>query len=278
MASDGREMVAIDYLAIGAVLLFGVPHGGLDGAVARRVGWPTTTIARIIFHFAYVMIAAVVSLIWWVFPVPSLAIFLIISAIHFGVSDIRHIMQVGKNHWLPVLAHGGLVSIAIPGFQSDAVAPIFAVLVGEEGGTFLLQVIDFLLKPYILIVCAYLAYSILEKGWIHSAFNLIILLLLAYLLAPLLSFALYFCLWHSRAHTIRIWQSISVAERRRCLQETFAYSIAAWVTAAGFFWYFQANPDNILIQLTFIGLAALTVPHMVLVDFADSKLHRLMAP
>ena len=31
-------MTSWDMLAIAAILLLGVPHGGLDGAIARRIG------------------------------------------------------------------------------------------------------------------------------------------------------------------------------------------------------------------------------------------------
>jgi len=47
-------MTGLDTVALIAVLLLGVPHGGLDGAVARRVGWPTGWRAWLSFHAAYV--------------------------------------------------------------------------------------------------------------------------------------------------------------------------------------------------------------------------------
>ena len=270
-------MTSLDYIAIAAVLIIGVPHGGLDGALARRVGWAPNLAGWLTFHIAYVAIAALVTIIWWWFPATSLGVFLLISAVHFGVSDIRHIMQLGKNHWLPVLAHGGLVAIAIPAFHTEEVVAIFAILVGDSGTQSLISIIEAALKPYLMIVTTYFLYSIRADEWRITAANLVVLLLIAYWAAPLVSFAVYFCLWHSRSHTLRIWHSIDAIHRRRCLLEAAAYSILAWLTAAVCFWYFKMTPDAALIQLTFIGLAALTVPHMLLVDFADSKLHRLMA-
>ena len=270
-------MTSLDYIAIAAVLIIGVPHGGLDGAVARRVGWTPNLVGWLTFHLAYIAIAAIVTVIWWWFPTVSLGLFLVISALHFGVSDIRHIMQMGKNHWLPAMAHGGLVAIAIPAFHADAVTPIFSILVGDAGAQSLITIIEYAMKAYIAIVITYLIYSFRVSKWRVPAANLAVLLLIAYWVAPLVSFAVYFCFWHSRTHTLRIWRSIDAIDRRRCFLEASLYSILAWLTAGICFWYFKMTPDTALIQITFIGLAALTVPHMLLVDFADSKLHRLMA-
>jgi Brp/Blh family beta-carotene 15,15'-monooxygenase len=205
-----------------------------------------------------------------------LTLFLIISGIHFGASDIRHIMEYGENHWLPLIAHGGLVCIAIPGFQLSGVAPIFNILIGEHGGSSLLRAISYLLYPYLGVVIMYFGFSLRNGKWKASALNLFSLLLLAFWLPPLVSFAMYFCFWHSRSHVLRIWENIRPAERRKSLIETFIYTGIAWLGAGCFFWYFRESPDSAILQLTFVGLAALTVPHMVLVDLIDSKLHRLI--
>ena len=57
MERSGEGMTGLDYLSIAAILLIGVPHGGLDGAVARRVGWPNSIRAWVTFHFSYILIA-----------------------------------------------------------------------------------------------------------------------------------------------------------------------------------------------------------------------------
>tara|TARA_B110000967_G_C18712362_1_gene473387 strand:- start:18 stop:848 length:831 start_codon:yes stop_codon:yes gene_type:complete len=272
-----------DLVAIAAILLIGVPHGGLDGAVARRVGWSDGALAWLGFHLAYIILAALVVLLWWLWPAPSLTVFLCVSALHFGLSDIlnhesaKH-EEVGQ-HWLPVIAHGGLVSIAIPSVNPALVAPLFGVLIGDEAGEALTHTIGMLWAPWLLAVCAYCGYALLVPAWRKPLFNLLALLALVFLLPPLLSFALYFCLWHSRRHTLRIWHSLQgKTERKRSFTEATVYCLLAWTSAGVFFIYFHASFSETLLRLTFIGLAALTVPHMLLVDIADRLKHRKQLP
>ncbi len=262
-------------LAIAAILLIGVPHGGLDGAVARRVGWPSGLLPWALFHIAYLLLAASVAGLWWLFPLPSLIFFLVISALHFGSSDIRPISPPSsRDAWLPLIAHGGLVVIAIPVFQSSAVELLFTLLIGAEDSLWLVNQIGQLLLPWVASLFAYAIYSIYQPRWRKSLLSLATLITLAYLLPPLVSFALYFCLWHSRSHMQRIWRSIAPEHRQRSAREAIAYSLLAYAAAAIYF-IFQTNSASAsvtaitpaLLQLTFIGLAALTVPHMLLVDF-----------
>ena len=216
-------MTGWDIVAIAGILLLGVPHGGLDGAVARRIGWPAGLIPWLGFHIAYVALAALVAVIWWYFPLPSLAVFLAVSALHFGASDIADVKnKSGTNasaHWLPWAAHAGLVCIAIPSLQPTLVEPIFAILVGT-------------------------------------------------------------------ANADQLMTGLTETERQCSLREATIYSVMAWLSGAVIFYYlpgFLATSSPLtqtnlasasMVQLTFIGLAALTLPHMLLVDYADRLRHQ----
>ena len=129
------------------------------------------------------------------------------------------------------------------------------------------------------LLAVYCGYAAVYPAWRKPLLNLIIVLILVFWLSPLVSFSLYFCVWHSRCHTLRIWRSLKEeSERRRSLIEAVIYSVAAWVAALGFYMVFQQSFTTALIQITFIGLAALTVPHMLLVDFVDKIKHPHLWP
>jgi Brp/Blh family beta-carotene 15,15'-monooxygenase len=259
-----------DMVAIGATLLLGVPHGGLDGAVARRVGWPIGIAPWLGFHLAYIVLAALVAGLWWLFPLPSLSVFLLISAFHFGASDIAD----SGSDWLPWVAHGGLVCIAIPCLQPSQVESIFAVLVGAQNANILMFGITLLFIPWIISFIGYLGYAYLRPQYRKPLLSLLIFFGLAATLPPLISFALYFCLWHSQGHIRRLWNSLEQQERNRSISEAAIYTVAAWISVGVIFYYLQGAAATLLIQLTFIGLAALTLPHMLLVDYAHRKIQK----
>ena len=182
-------MTSWELLAIGAILLLGVPHGGLDGAVARRIGWPPGLVSWLGFHLAYTILAALTAVLWWLFPLAGLGVFLLISALHFGGSDIA---SVGTDS-LPWIAHGGLVPIVIPSLQPALVEPIFVILVGAKNASLLLNGLISLFLPWLLILIVYCFYAFRQLQYRRSLVSLLGFVGLAIVLPPLVSFAVYFC-------------------------------------------------------------------------------------
>ena len=86
------------------------------------------------------------------------------------------------------------------------------------------------------------------------------------LLPPLWGFAVYFCAIHSVRHLRAVVRALSPLGSRVWWQVAAfsAVSIAAVLTAVP--WLATVDLDSGLIRATFIGLAALTVPHVLLID------------
>ena len=87
-------------------------------------------------------------------------------------------------------------------------------------------------------------------------------------LPPLVSFALYFCIIHTGRHMRRIWHVLASSSSPKGLyRPAVGFTLASWlVGGAAFLWLETGDLDAALLQVVFIGLAALTVPHMILVD------------
>ena len=258
-----------DIAALVAIILLGVPHGGFDAAIARRSGWQMSgAFSWLGFHFAYLLLAIAVAILWWWFPLLTLGGFLLISGLHFGASDIA---ETGSD-WLPWLAHGGLVPIAIPSLNPEAVRPIFSILLGSaEAVDVLLSIIQLLFIGWIIFCVGYCFFCLYKKHYSKPLVGLVIMIVIISLLPPLVSFAVYFCLWHSRGHILRLWDSLQQGKRLATAQEAITYTLLSWLTAVGVFFYLSGPLTDIMLQLTFIGLAALTWPHMILVDYMDKR-------
>jgi len=261
-------MVIWDMVAMLAIILFGIPHGGFDAAIARRNDLLSNSLLSWAgFHLAYVFIAALVAILWWWFPLPSLILFLIISAFHFGASDIA---DTGSD-WLPWLCHGGLITIVIPSVHPQVVMSIFALLTNVQQSEWLIGILQLIFYIWILCCIGYCIFTWHQKKYRKPLFNLFCLIGIVILTPPLVSFALYFCLWHSPGHTLRLWKSLPRNIRKSTLKEAAVYTLLAWLTLIVLFLSLNGSVTEILLQLIFIGLAALTWPHMILVDYMDKQ-------
>ena len=260
-------MTTVDIFALALILLLGIPHGSLDGVIARRLGWSKNLIEQISFNIIYLSIAILVVIVWFNMPLISLSIFLVISGIHFGISDISKIQNNGPSYYFSLTSHAGFIPIALPVIQKDYVIEIFTILSNNTASKIIFSTLETIYPLYLVIVSAYFCYSIYDKKWLFNSVSLIILILIAFLIPPLLTFALYFCFWHSRGHMLRIWQKVEIYERRSYILETVGYTIFTWLILASGLWLLNGSLNESIIRMVFIGLAALTVPHMILVDF-----------
>lgn len=259
-------MAPLDLAALGAVVLIGLPHGALDGAIAIHLGFSRRMILFIRFLLLYVGMAGLVIAAWIVAPALCLLGFLVISMIHFGAGDARH--GSGWVRGAEVLAHGGLVVAGISQMHRSESDVIFAYLTG--GDTMLVwQGLDMLtvIVGVSLVIC--LAQALWHRRWRGTALELGVLAVLFALTPPLVGFAVYFCCVHSARHVAAIMSGLRQhMSANAMLLQTLVFTVASWLAGAAAIWWFadMADPQPVILRVVFIGLAALTVPHMILVD------------
>ena len=261
-------LVLLDMASVVALLfiaLIGLPHGAFDGAIANHLGAGRSLGAAGKFIACYCAAAGLVIAIWVMLPDITLALFLIISMIHFGRGDAS--AQSGPVFMMQVLLHGGLPIFGIVYFQQSEVTPLFDALTNGASG------LAILLAQIVIPVMALMAglYGLLafRDPSLRPRFAEFILLALVFaILPPLVSFALYFCIIHTGRHMRRIWPVLTSASSQKGLyRQAAGFTLASWlVGGVAFLWLDSGNLDAALLQVVFIGLAALTVPHMILVD------------
>ncbi|MEC8551178.1 MAG: Brp/Blh family beta-carotene 15,15'-dioxygenase, partial [Pseudomonadota bacterium] len=238
----------------------------LDGAIAIHLGFSRKALLFIRFLLLYIGMAGLVIAAWIMAPAACLLGFLVISMIHFGAGDARH--GTGWVRGAEVLAHGGLVVAGISQMHRPEVDVIFAYLTG--GDTRLVwQGLDILtvIVGASLVVC--LAQALWYRRWRGTAIELGALAILFAMTPPLVGFAVYFCCVHSARHVTSIMSSLRQhMSASTMLLQAAIFTVASWLAGAAAIWWLadMADPQPVILRVIFIGLAALTVPHMILVD------------
>ena len=261
------DVVQLSALAIGVALL-GIPHGAVDPLLARVSGVTSTLSRTLVFYIAYIAIAGVVVGLWLLAPALSLSAFLALSIWHF------------RGDWLQELslseasAVAATVVCAPALFHPDEIAGIFSVLAFGATVEPLVAAARLVGGVSIVLLISTVVGRIRRQRL--AMLELISLPLLAWLLPPLLFFVVYFCGLHSPRHII---ESARVLSWRSPMVRLTALSISVVTVFAAVGIYaslpaVDATPR--LLAVIFIGLAALTVPHMLLLEFVASR--RTTAP
>ena len=263
--SVGLDLLSL--VALAAIVLIGLPHGAFDGAVALALGYGKTLKSMLGFVVTYVAISLLVVLFWLAFPVLALLLFLAISAVHFGIGD--SLSGAFLQRGIQSLSHGGLVVVGVSLMHRPEVDPIFAHLVAGET-SLLWAVLSIAAYGLVVILMGYAVLACRHPKLRLRFGELAGLALVYYLLPPLVGFALYFCVVHSVRHVRHLWNDLrdSAYGRRRMLPLAVLFTGASWLAGAITLWLMPTAEtlDGDILRVVFIGLAALTVPHMMLVD------------
>ncbi len=242
------------------VALLGIPHGALDLRLAEAL-WPLPRVSGLaLFGVAYLGLAAAVLGIWWLLPAAALGLFLAYSAVHFG-GDWRDELT----GWQRPFA--GALVVSLPAvFWPNEVREIFATLAPAEAATGAvtgLRLAAPLAAVGVLAACA-------GARWRtpRTAVELAGLTVAAAALPPLVYFLVYFCFLHSPRHLAESARTLGL-DAPEALRAAAPLTLATWAIAAvALALLLQAGValGSTTLHVVFIGLAALAVPHMVLVE------------
>ncbi|MEL6330374.1 MAG: Brp/Blh family beta-carotene 15,15'-dioxygenase [Planctomycetota bacterium] len=266
--------LAAAIVMISAVLLVGVPHGAYDLEVGRR--WLRERLGSawwVAFGAGYVACATLGVLFWIAAPTAGLIVLLVGGAIHWGADDIE-VISGSRLARLWLAFSRGTIPVVLPLlWHPDETARVFGVLVSAE------------VNPRVVLISGALAAAVGLAGlaqqiglaWSRNraivprvAAEVLVLVLWFAVTEPVLAFTIYFCFWHSIRHSIRSMGKIDQASPSRALMR---YVKAVWlptlltiVAAAVAIGLVRLDGDaqSAIWRVTFIGLFALTIPHVLL--------------
>lgn len=240
------------------VAILGLPHGALDHRVATAL-WPLSTLRQhAMFIVGYIGLTIAVLALWIIAPSVALAAFLIYSALHFS-DDWR--ADVGLWQSLPL----GISVIALPAlvFQSD-VAVLFGFLTAEPTATLFAALLHKTAIAVIIASAVCMVVNLRAAPWVTVEYAVLVAAALA--TPPLIYFVIYFCLLHSPRHFLLTADQLRLTPLQglRAAWPIMGATLAITALGALVLSIFTPAFEPATLQIVFIGLAAVTVPHMLL--------------
>ena len=264
-------------LLAGLVALLGLPHGAVDHWQGRALVQPHLGRAWwLVFGAGYAATALIVIVAWMASPPLLLVGFLILAAAHFGSEDVAARPAIHRaNAPLRIIDAGvrGSLPVLLPiAFHPGETAALFAALLPYTDSAQVEQALTPIAhaSPVYIGALGALTATALMRGDRVVGAEIIALGAVFATLPPLLAFAVYFCLWHSPRHSLFV---IADGEDQILSRGIVRFAAAAipltmlTIAAGALAWFGLRDlftDAEATLQVVFIGLAALTVPHVIL--------------
>ena len=261
------------------ILTLGVSHGALDHLRGAKILKP---ILRhrwfLVFYPGYISLSLFVIICWVLFPSISLLIFLLVAGYHFGEEDLSFFKEEqGLIFNITGFLKGFLIITLSLHFNFETTSTFFNYLMVD-----ITHYSD--LGFYTSILFTINLFS-LVGGLIYlfkNNLNELVLILLEVILIiisfkylPLiLAFTLYFCFLHSSKHITGLAKELDgddlINGFKLFAKKAIPLTVLTGIGAVGVVFFLNQSLTENIIQTIFIGLASLTLPH-ILLEVIDKK-------
>lgn len=255
ITTGAQVPVVVQVIALAALVgVVGLPHGALDPLVARNAGIVDSPSTMRRYLLEYVGLALATAVGWWLVPGVALPVFLLVSALHFG----------GDWPWLGRTSRtlAGITVVGAPiAFHPSAAVDLLTPLATQATAE---RIVDLVGRAAPVVLVSTLVLVGVRDRSATATFELGLVVALSWLAPPLVAFTVYFCALHSPRHIGEVLDGTGV-ERRHAALTALLFTSLTIVGASIAWWALPSSvtsPDDTLLQIVFVGLAALTVPHM----------------
>lgn len=263
---------------VSLILLTGIPHGALDHLIQESTDKKLNRKYNIkLFLLKYLVIMALYAIGWYFFSGASLVIFLIISAWHFGETDLEKVPQNVLIWTFARLIYGFYILAFILLAHLDEVRPIVDRMLGKQESVMLfwnfitlnVKQILYLLGLSFTTVFIVAQSEFLIKFDKIRLFRLVAILLISAYLPLLPAFALYFGGWHAlcafdniHGYLRKDHPSLSF---KLIYVKTLPLTILAIIFLCTFLWYAHVNTQGFdPFPVLFIFISLITLPHLII--------------
>lgn len=252
-----------------SLIFLGIPHGALDHLIHLQDSGTSPGQMKN-FYIKYLSLMVVTFLMWFIWPTVSFVTFLIISAYHFGQSQLFYLKTDNVIKSVLFLSWGCLILSGIIAFNFTQCQEMFSSL-----GWLQLEWSTLQLWIAVSGVSAMVTLTILVYLWVKGIMNtkeiamefglLILLTMMAYGADAVLTFAVYFGLWHSFRSLVLEYQALSwLKGLSQFVKKLVPYTLVSVLGLVAINlladWYFgDISPLMVFIMV----VSALTVPHLL---------------
>ena len=266
------------FFFISLILLTGIPHGALDHLIQEATDKKLNRVYDFkMFSVKYLSIMLSYALTWYFFSGLSLLVFLIISAWHFGETDLEKAPKNALIWSFTRLVYGFYILAFILLTHIDEVRPIVNKMVENQKTLIVIwnfitlnvkQILYLLgLSFTTIFILAQSEFSIqFDK---NRLFRLCIILIISAYLPLLPAFALYFGGWHALCAFDNIHNYLKNAHPdltfRLVYFKSLPFTFLSIIFLCGFFYYMNVHihyfdPFPVL----FIFISLITLPHLII--------------
>lgn len=281
LLSDFKSVVNLICLIL--ILFVGVPHGALDNFLIQK----NSKLSKVKFHVLYSGSVLAYILLWFFSPSLSLILFLLISAYHFGESQLATLRSPFILSKAIHFFWGASIILTLLFFHFDefynkllnysVFEPITSVLTKDLFlnatlfSNILLISMFFITYGLKLFTLRKLAYELLCISMLYFAF---------YVLDLVVGFTIYFVFWHSLVVMEMILNYFKRAKFTIGMLQFIKLLLPNTVISLliGFVLFSSINFLNFEIDFTsvvFVLLSALTLPHVFIMENFNEKVSKV---
>lgn len=275
--------------ALTFIFLTGIPHGALDHLVEAETAARTRLQYNFVrFLLKYLLTIGVYAMSWYLFSTFSLLLFLIISAWHFGETDLEKVPSKALLWTFNRFLHGAFVLAWLLLGHAPETTPILervARLTAEEMWIWQYVVAhrwQILLNGWVFVSVLTWAAQQTSPVPFDAArmLRLLIVLLLCQVLPLLLAFTLYFAGWHSISAFQTIWAYLTPEPGKsrwyswwQFWLSAMPFTLLAMAFVAILIWGWQQYAKDMdPMPFLFIFLSLVTLPHLQVMHGMNNRL------
>jgi len=255
-------------IAILMILTIGVLHGACDITLINKKTNNISNSKKIIFIIFYLFIAFFAFLFVYNLPVIGFIGFLLISSYHFGEQHLHEKVSDSKFRFLHFLTYGLLIFMLMIYNNKSFVVNVLNEILEININNLPFDI--FLFSSFFLTFLLWsIDYKKLKSSIIKEILYLLLLFLLFYTSNLIVSFAVYFVLWHSIPSILDqidfLYNEISTKSILLYLKNSGSYWIVS-ILGLLFLFYYQNLMGENFYKIIYSFSAAVTIPHIFLIN------------